>query len=419
MRKYFKLLLCISIVALLFSLCSCGKKDEVSGAFNDAEKEGYTKIDTIGDIEFFIPDSFLKETKDEEYFETTFANKTHTEELETTFRATNFLSQTDREFLLINYSGGFIGVFERPLNEKLETIVDLEGFSASLTNPFCSIVMPEGDFIKHSGKYEKIFASATFTFNSNDTGLSNDIVFKGHIAVIENTEGKSHIIMAGFPEAKQEVSSYIAKSLIFYSHEAKEADNALFAKPNHIFTIKSAESKAKEFDGKLKDFKVMVGSNTIKLATKTSEIISKTKLQLSDTDSGLKLKKNQYIPITLSDGQKSLVVKVGNFNSDKEIPITDAIAFAIVINKPNDGLSNSTVYEDVILPLNVMLYKTTYEQVIELYGEPTETKDNEESEFIYLTWNLAKDDFDIYTKMEITIEKSTNLVYGFEYSKTP
>ena len=231
MQKYSKLFLCISIIALLFSLCSCSKKNEISGVFNDTKKEGYTKIDNIGGIEFFVPDSFMSEAKDEEHFKTTFADKSNTEELETTFKATTFLSQTDREFLLINYSGGFIGVFERPLNEKLETIANIESLMTSLTNPFCSIVTVEDDFIKHSGSYEKILASATFTFSSEETGLSNDITFSGHIAAIENTEGKSHIIMVGFSEAKQEESSYIAKSLIFHSSEAKETDSALFAKP--------------------------------------------------------------------------------------------------------------------------------------------------------------------------------------------
>lgn len=419
MRKFFKPFLCVSIITLLLFLCSCGQKNEISGVFNDAEKEGYTKVDSIGGIEFFIPDSFIAESKDEEHFKATFADKANAEELETAFKETTFLSQTDREFLMLNYSKGFIGVFERPLNEKLETITDIEGFSASMTNPFCSIVTIKDDFVKHSGDYEKILSSASFIFSSAETGLSNDITFDGHIAVIENSKGKSHIVMVGFTKPQKEVSTYVAKSLIFNSLEDNKADSALFAKPNNIFSIKSAENKAKNFDAKLKDFKVLIDGNVVKLAVKTSEIIDTTKLQISDTDAGLKLKKNQYIPITLSDKQKSLIVKVGNFSSDKELSIADAIVFAVVGDKPNDGLANSTVYADVVLPLNVTPYKTTYEQVVELYGEPTETKNNGESEFIYLTWNLAKDDFDIYTKMEITIEKSTNLVYGFEYSKTP
>ena len=69
----------------------------------------------------------------------------------------------------------------------------------------------------------------------------------------------------------------------------------------------------------------------------------------------------------------------------------------------------------VSLPGGIQIKKSTYDDVISKYGEPTETREGTYVDHTYLTWELDSNSF--YDYVEIVIDNTTNTVYEFDYTK--
>ena len=129
------------------------------------------------------------------------------------------------------------------------------------------------------------------------------------------------------------------------------------------------------------------------------------------------LKKDNCSFVFLKFEDADMMIGVVNLTNDT-IKVSEGTVFELDADKYDlYGYSDDDKPLNVILPKNIIVNKSTAEDVITAYGEPTEIRDGEN--FKYLAYELTDSIWNFYTQMEITIDKETNLVYGFEYGNMP
>lgn len=199
-------------------------------------------------------------------------------------------------------------------------------------------------------------------------------------------------------------------------------DNTTIANNDVANQNNSQSVTNKKHNAELYNFTLKIDGKDVTIPVKVSDLASQLGFSLDEDDVTLTMEKDRYSFFSLTNGKKKVDIEAVNVKSDTPLTIPECDVFAITANRYDIyGYVEETSEPNIsiILPGNVEVYKTTYQEVIDAYGEPDETSNDPDSKYIYLTWRLSENKFDYYTKMEITIEKETNLVYDFEYSKMP
>jgi len=460
MKKMRTVLALALVVVLCMSMCACSAITNLvsNTTYNTGDlKEGYSNVGAIDGVKFCVPSDMKDDALGEmEFLALTLSAMENEEDMEKLMKST-FEVKDSTTYMLMNYSEGLFGVSPIDLDESLENCEDQKDLAKALNDDDSEGIDFGNSYIKSTlNGVVKMICPITAEFDAEEFNTKEDLKFEGHIAVVENEDGDAYMMLALFVEGTDdasEMSKYIAKSLEYTGEELAEPDEddeddedwedwededenddeTVTATPSDDDKDDEDEDKNSgsntevtppvgNFNGKLKDFQMQIDGKTVTLPIKVSDLESTLNLKLDEDDAALTMEKNKYTIITLENGDRKLYVKAVNTKSDTAIAMKDCDVFSISADRYDIyGYGSGTLSPKVsiILPGNVVVYKTTYDEVLAAYGTPDETRNNEESDFIYLEWKLTDDKYDYYTKMEITIEKETNLVYDFEYSKMP
>lgn len=458
--KKMRTILALALVAVLcMSMCACSAITNLvsNTTYNTGDlKDGYSNVGAIDGVKFCVPSDMKDDALGEmEFLALTLSAMENEDDMEKLMKST-FEVKDSTTYMLMNYSKGLFGVSPIDLDDSLEDCEDQHDLEEALDSDDAEGITFGNSYVKSTlNGVTKMIAPITAEFDADEFGTEEDLNFTGHIAVVENEDGDVYMMLALYAEGTKdadEMSKYIAKSLEYTGEELAEPDDEDIDMDDDDFEfdddeltddkdnkteVEDDEDKKDETEddkdvsvsdpignnnAALDSFTMVIDGKNVKLPVKVSDLTSQLGLTLGEDDAKLTMEKNKYTIITLKDGDRKLFVKAVNTKSDSAIAITDCDVFSISADRYDIyGYGSDTLKAkiSIVLPGNVVVYKTTHQEVLDAYGEPDETRNNEDSDFIYMTWKLTDDKYDYYTHMEITIEKETNLVYDFEYSKMP
>lgn len=417
MKNNKKILCFLLIATLCFSLCACAGYVYNSNTI----KDDFVNIDTVTGVTFVVPKNSQKNILSEmDFLSLTLDDGTEKSEEDTKKLEDNFFEVKDTtSYTLFKYNEFYIKVFPITTDKSIKDIKNGEELSSIIISNDIKNVSPEKHITKHSDKNNsKIICKTSFTIGKSD-GLSKDYKYFGYTSIIENEKQNRYMILVGFTNEDNE-AKYIAKSLKFTEETISPTsinDETNTDVENETIDTNTIQS----FEAKLTDFKLLIDGKEITLPMKTSDFLTQLELSISDEDMNTKLKNNEYTSFGVKNGNKFLYIHVVNTTKQDDVSVKDCSVYTVSADKYDiyGYGDNLTPHISIVLPCNVIIAKTTYDEVIAAYGKPTEEKNNENSDFIYLTWNLGKHQNDKYTHMKIAIEKKSNLVYDFEYGNMP
>lgn len=410
-----KLLFILMSLILCFSLCACA-----GYVYNsNTTKDGFLDVNSITGITFAIPNELQKDVLSEmDLLSLTLddGSEKTTEEIKKLENSIFEVKDTN-SYILFKYSEFYIKVCPISVDKSIKDIKNGEELSNILASNKIKNISPEKKITKHSEKdNSKIICETTFTIGKED-GISKDYKYFGYTALIENENQNRYMMLVGFVNEDNN-SKYIAKSLKFTEEAISPTEvNEEIKTPDETINTEVIQS----FEAKLTDFKLLIDGKTITLPMKTSDFLTQLELSIPEDDMNAKLKNNEYTSFGVKNGSKFLYIHVVNTTGKDDVNVKDCSVYTISADKYDiyGYGDNLTPHISIVLPCNVIIAKTTYDEVVAAYGKPTEEKNNEDSDFIYLTWNLGKLENDKYTHMKIAIEKKSNLVYDFEYGNMP
>lgn len=452
--KKMRTILALALVAVIcMSMCACSAITNLvsNTTYNTGDlKDGYSNVKSIDGVKFCVPSDYKDDAMGEmEFLALTLSAMENEDDMKKLMKST-FEVKDSTTYMLMNYSEFLFGVAPIELSDDLADCEDQHDLAEALDSEDADGIKFGNSYLKSTlNGVVKMICPITAEFDADEFGTSEDLEFTGHIAVVENEDGDVYMMLALVTDAVEdgeEMTKYIAKSLEYtgedladpeeveddenwedWEDEDDEDDETVTTTPDEDEedsgnTGTTVTPPTGSFNGKLSDFQMQIDGKVVTLPIKVSDLETALGLKLDEDDAALTMEKNKYTIITLKNGDRKLYVKAVNTKSDTAIAMKDCDVFSISADRYDiygygSGTLNAKV--SIILPGNVVVYKTTYDEVLAAYGTPDETRNNEESDFIYLEWKLTEDKYDYYTKMEITIEKETNLVYDFEYSKMP
>ena len=457
MKKIHSITITIIALFLCISLCACSGLTNVfkSGTYNTEPLEsGYTEVKDLTGVTFAVPSEYKDNSVSEmEYIEKMLKVQSGEEEPSSLMKTT-FELKNASTYMLMNYSKFLVTVDRVYLSKDLSEFENTQMLwdELNVSNEKELVLSPNNKHLNSSINGEdKMLCSVSCKYTSKD--YDESFSYEGYIALIENKQNQTFMmIVLSNDDNAHDISKYVAKSLDFTGENIsnQNTSNTDETKNNNamenLLNNNSSEDNNKEVNeekdndkdknkdtekpsntsknnSKLKDFKLTIDGKSIKLPIKMSELLDKLNLQISENDKNITLKKDTYTFAFVENPDDDFCFMVGVINAgDKDsINIKDAQVFSISADKYDiyGYGSNLQTTHSIVLPCNVVVSKTTKDEVIKAYGKPDETVDNDDSNYIYLTWDLNKKDFDYQTQMEITIDKETNLVYDFSYAKLP
>lgn len=438
MRKKSIVISIVFILTLFISTCGCSPFTDTikSATYNTGKlQSGYTKVKSIQGIEFAVPSIYKENALSEmEYIEKNLKVQTGEEDASVLFENT-FELKSGTSYNLINKSKFMLTIGKVKLSQDVSNIKNSDDLNKEIKNIENSEITTKLNnkiLTSSINGEDKVICSISSELISSD--YDSKISYKGYISIIENKNNETFLmIVASADENAEEISKYIAKSLEFNGEDIVNIkDDNTTNTPEETTpsptistpTPTTTDPKPVTQDSKLKDFKLSINGTTIKLPINTKKLLDTLNLKLSLEDAKTTLKKDTYIFTTIqnpNDNTGYFTVAIINATDKDNLPLEECQIFSISADKYEvyGYGENITPNFSVVLPSNIMISKSTYEEVLKVYGKPTETQNNESSKFIYLTWDLSKRDYDYQTKMEIIIDKETNLVYEFTYAKLP
>jgi hypothetical protein len=165
-----------------------------------------------------------------------------------------------------------------------------------------------------------------------------------------------------------------------------------------------------------------MNGKTVKMPMRLSEFLEKFDLVIEEEYKKVTLDKDEYTFIVVEkrgDSSSYLFVDVANVTGQDEVSVNDCVVFCLEADKYDLYEYDGETKFDIVLPGNVVVNKTTEDEVLAIYGTPDETRTTDESDYIHYVWNLGTKSYDDYSFIEIEVEKETDLVIGFEYSVMP
>lgn len=403
------LFLFISLILLLsIALTGCS-----NSLYNNNVKEGFIKQTNISGIEFCT-----KKLDNEILSEMDYLSLLLSEEPDEKLEKKYFEIKDDKTYSIFNLSKEILYVF--PLNtEKNISEFNSPKDVSDNVNIGDDVKLEFNDYFKKntSKNKAKIITSVKLILEGKEK-LSKTFEFDGYLSVLQNEQKNTYVLLT-VTNSKEELNNclYVAKSIDFTS-------DSVFTNTNDDVpqeTLTTGEEAITTFDGKLTDFSLIIDNKEIKLPIKTSDFLTLLDISLPKENLDDKLKKNECTFFSVKNGSKNLYIHITNLTNEDDASINDCSVYTVSADKFDiygygDNLNPNI---SIILPSSIVIAKSTYEDVIKAYGEPSETKNNDDSDFIYLTWNLGEHKNDHYTHMKITIEKKSNLVYDFEYGHLP
>lgn len=464
MKKFRSILAIAVIAAMCLALCACsGLTDLLSSTtYNTGDlKDGYTNVSSIDGVKFAVPSDLKEEALgDMEFMELMFGAMDNEEDLKK-LQNTTFELRDETTYALLNYSKTFITVAPAELSESLDKVEDQKDLADALK------IDDEGINLKIGNSYLKSTLNGVIKMIcpiecdfDEEMGANEDAIYSGYIAVVENENEDVYILLAVSQKDADDEMKYIAKSLEYTGEDIAKKDddsedddedledwkddvelpewedgdpivdgdsddnhNNIDDEKENNETPEQKPSSPTDFDADLKDFEISINGQVIEIPMNLNDFLQKFNLKLNDNDAKVQLKNNQYTFVSAKGANSEYVsLRVINVSGEDNPSIYDCDIFSVSADKYTIygyGEDTTKPRMDIVLPCGIKIYESTYEDVIREYGEPDEIRDNPESDYIYLTWDLSSRKYDYYTNMEITIEREKNLVSEFDYGKMP
>lgn len=408
MKKIFSILLILLLIISLLS--ACGKPNNYYNTYNKKNLQDHTIINSIHGLEFEIPNKYFKNTKSiGEFKDLIFTNTDNTKYLSDILNKSTVEATDKDEFLLSDFNSFFYYAGHLDIDDSIK---DYSGQNIDLLlKDFFSFVsisrINDKDFLKT--EYNNITKVIVPIIHKN---TDYKIDFKGYLSLIDTNETLFYFLntyeSASFDE---NTSLMIAKSFTVNKDLLLEKDNRLYDIKLDDFIKKTA---FKENNHKIEDFTLNLNGNDIKLPMSHKDFSEKTGFVISDANLEKKIPANSTITLKSQYRQKTISVVLAN-TSSTEIASKDANIVGIK-SDVTELYDNSYIFTRIVLPKNIIVHKSTMEDIIKEYGEPSKTTDTDNSDFKTLTYKLGKFESDIYTKIELTVNKKTNLLHSFEYT---
>ena len=441
MKKFRTPLALLLVVVLCISMCACSTITNIvkSTTYNSGDlKDGFSVIKSIQGVEFAVPSNLKDEALGDTEFVEAILGAVDDEEAAKKFAKTTFELKDETTYALVNYSISITMVAPTVLNDDLSSVESAEDFEDIFDWDSEDMTVDIGNsYLKSEINDEtKVICPVTCTAKSTDS--EETLTYKGYIAAIENANDDVYMLLAVSKDSDDENMKYIAKSLTFtgeaLAQVSDEEEETIVTIPTESEDVEdetinddsntNTQTPSGNFNEALTAFKFQLNGETITMPMKLSDFMNKFNFVLEKDYKNVTLNKNEYTLVIVEqkdDNAKYLFVNVANVSNQDNVPVEDAMLFCIEADKYDlQGYSNNAKpYFDIILPCNVVVNKTTESEVLAAYGTPDETYTTDESSFTYYTWKLSNREYDYYNFMEITIDKETQLVYGFEYSTMP
>lgn len=407
-----KILFVITIIALVIcSLTACGKPNNYYDLYNKETFEEYNSIETIASIKFDVLQEHMNNTKTQSDLKLVLLNNTDAaKSAKDIFGNTSFEIYDKNQFCLINYSQF---IYKAEIVEKLNSFYFTKEDIELLVNSnsyFDDVKISNTENITFAKYKDTMKIIAPIIFSDNDLNIN----FSGFLTIIENSDTCCYFINAHSEETfNEEKSLFIAKSLNFTNKPAiHDNENAFALNLSDI----SDKIQNKENTKALKDFCIILNDLEISLPIKYEDFKAKTHFAIVEANIEQIIPAKSTLTSKVQFGSRTLTAIFAN-SSDKEIKIEEATVVGIRTHKTElyDNVVNSIT--KVVLPNNILIWNSKYEDIVKAYGEPTTIIDTETTQYKTIVYKLGKFESDIYTKLELTFDKENeNKLYSLEYT---